>query len=436
MRAQSCSGWYLRSDGYDASAKVLALLAVERLAADLGGPRLSANVDLERRAGLGLAAGEVRHADALVQARRERPARDLAAAHHRVALARDAGPRQDERDELLRGAAGALLRNGLGADEPRVLLAAPAEPRLDGAARLHEVVAVEVEADLEPQGVAGAEADRGGALLRQGVPHARGVLGSEQQLDAILARIARPGNEDVRGARDLHPRRPEPTRQLRVREPLDQPAGLGSLDGEHRVVVQAVVVGDVEAVRVPLEPGEVLLVVRRVRDGEEAVGPEPVGEEVVEDAAVGSGEHGVLGAVVRDLRDVVGEDALEQPLGAGALRLDLAHVADVEHADRPAHGDVLGPDARVLDRHLPARERDELGAGGHMPIVQRGALERVGARGHRGRTLAAVMTPPGEYIPRAMRARLRASPRRASAYRCPASGALAGGRASAQERRD
>src|SRR4051795_12062429 len=67
MRAQSCSGWYFRSGGYEASAKVLALLAVERLAADLGGPRLAANVDLERSPRLGLAAGEVRHADALVQ---------------------------------------------------------------------------------------------------------------------------------------------------------------------------------------------------------------------------------------------------------------------------------------------------------------------------------------------------------------------------------
>src|SRR3954451_9470541 len=204
MRAQSCSGWYFRSGGYDASAKVLALLAVERLGADLGGPRLAANVDLERSAGFGLAAGEGRHADALIQARRERPARHLAAADHRVALARDPRPGEDEGDELLRGAAGALLGDGLGPDEARLLLAAPAEPRLDGAARLHEVVAVEVEADLEPEGVARAEADGRGALLCQGIPHARCVLGREEELDAVLARVARARDEDVRGARDVH----------------------------------------------------------------------------------------------------------------------------------------------------------------------------------------------------------------------------------------
>src|SRR3954452_15209108 len=107
MRAQSCSGWYLRSGGYEASAKVLALLAVERLGADLGGPRLAANVDLERGGRLGPAAGEGGHADALVQARRERPARHLAAADDQVALARDPGAGEDEGDEPLGRAVGA-----------------------------------------------------------------------------------------------------------------------------------------------------------------------------------------------------------------------------------------------------------------------------------------------------------------------------------------
>src|SRR4051812_42484319 len=107
MRAQSCSGWYLRSSGYEASAKVLALLAVERLGADLGGPRLAANVDLERGPRRGPAAGEVRHADALVQARRQRPARHLAAADDRVALAGDPRPlRAHEGDEALGRAVG------------------------------------------------------------------------------------------------------------------------------------------------------------------------------------------------------------------------------------------------------------------------------------------------------------------------------------------
>src|SRR4051794_18724073 len=86
IRAQSCSAWYLRSDGYEASAKVL-LLAVEGLLADLGGPGLAANVDLEGGAGLGLVRRQVGHADPDVEARAERAGRDHAAAGDGVALA-------------------------------------------------------------------------------------------------------------------------------------------------------------------------------------------------------------------------------------------------------------------------------------------------------------------------------------------------------------
>jgi hypothetical protein len=128
------------------------------------------------------------------------------------------------------------------------------------------------------------------------------------------------------------------------------------------------------------------------------VGPEPVGEEVVQHAAVGLGEDGVLRAVLGDLADVVGEDPLQQLLGVGPPRLDLAHVADVEHADLRAHRDVLGPDPLVLHGHLPPRERHEPRPGGGMTIVQRSALERLGAGGHRGRTLAALRARSWGYI--------------------------------------
>src|SRR4029079_6116814 len=89
MRAQSCSGWYVRSDGYEASAKVL-LLAVEGLLADLGAPGLAAHVDLEGGSGRRLPGRQVGHADALVQARAPRAGGDHAAAGDRVALAGDA----------------------------------------------------------------------------------------------------------------------------------------------------------------------------------------------------------------------------------------------------------------------------------------------------------------------------------------------------------
>jgi hypothetical protein len=51
--------------------------------------------------------------------------------------------------------------------------------------------------------------------------------------------------------------------------------------------------------------------VRCVRDGQEPIVAEPVGEEVVKDAAVLAAEHGVLRAADVDLRDVVREQPLE-----------------------------------------------------------------------------------------------------------------------------
>ena len=72
-----------------------------------------------------------------------------------------------------------------------------------------------------------------------------------------------------------------------------------------------------------------------------------------------------------------------------------------------ADGDVLLADARVLDRHLPPGERHELRPRRGMPIVQRSPLQRLGAGGHRGRTLAALSARFSGYIAVAMRAGMR-----------------------------
>jgi hypothetical protein len=92
-------------------------------------------------------------------------------------------------------------------------------------------------------------------------------------------------------------------------------------------------------------------------------------------AAVLAAQDAVLRAAVGDLRDVVGEDTLEEVERLRAARLDLAHVGDVEDARGPPDGQVLLADPRVLDGHLPAGERDELGPGREVASVQRGALE-------------------------------------------------------------
>ena len=205
----------------------------------------------------------------------------------------------------------------VGADEAGVLLAAPAQPGLDRAAILGQVVAVEVEAGLHAQRVARAEPGRRGARGDDRVPDRAGGVRRDEQLDAVLARVAGAADEHARLAGDRQLLRAEARRQLPVGEPRDERARLRALDREHREVGEPVGHGRVVLARVALEPGEVALVVARVRDGQEAVRREPVGEEVVEHAALLVAEHGVLGAALGELRDVVGEQPLQQRQRSG-----------------------------------------------------------------------------------------------------------------------
>jgi hypothetical protein len=251
-----------------------------------------------------------------------------------------------------------------------------------------------VEAGLHPERVARAEPDRRRALRDHGVPDGGRGLRRDEQLDAVLAGVAGAADEHVRHAGDGERGGPEPLRQLAVREPRDQRARVRPLHREHREVAEPIPDGRVVRARMALEPREVGLVVARVRDGQEAVGPEPVREQVVEHAAPLVAQNRVLGAALGDVRDVVGEQLLEERLGFAARGLDLPHVADVEDPDALAHCHVLLADAGVLDRHLPARERHQLRAGGDVAVVQRRAPECLRPCGHEAsRTL-----PPARSV--------------------------------------
>ncbi len=275
------------------------------------------------------------------------------------------------------GSLSAPMKSGLA-------LAAPAEAGLDRVVVLVEVVAVEVEADLEAERVSGAEAGWSRAVLRERVPDLRGSIRRDQQLDAVLACVAGAGHEAA-DAGDLGGGGPETLRGIALEMAFEDVACVRALEGEHRVVGGGVRDGDVEGRCLLLEPREVLLVVGGVRDGEElAVALEAVGEEVVEDAAVGLAEDAVLGAFVGDLAYVVGEDPLEELLRLRPGRLDLAHVRDVEQAGARADVHVLLADALVLDRHLPAGERNEPCVGGLMTLVERRASEGLGGRAQEG----------------------------------------------------
>ncbi len=78
---------------------------------------------------------------------------------------------------------------------------------------------------------------------------------------------------------------------------------------------------------------------------EVVVGGDPVDDQIVDDAARRQAGHGVERAAVGEPGDVVGDEALHRLGGARAAEVDLAHVADVEHAHRRARRAVLVEDA-------------------------------------------------------------------------------------------
>ena len=97
----------------------------------------------------------------------------------------------------------------------------------------------------------------------------------------------------------------------------------------------------------------------------------PVDDQVVDDPAALVRQQRVLRLAVADAVEVVREQRLEELRARGPLDVQLSHVRDVERAGVGADGEVLGDDALVLDRHLPAGERHHPRAGRDVALVQR-----------------------------------------------------------------
>jgi hypothetical protein len=121
---------------------------------------------------------------------------------------------------------------------------------------------------------------------------------------------------------------------------------------------------------------------------EEVVGLDSVDDEVVHDAALGVARHRVHGAAVVELAHLVGDQPLHRLGRAGAAKMDLAHVAHVEHADCRARGLVLVENPRrIVDRHEPPAEVDHLGPQPAVRLAERGGAG-FGRGVHRGGILA------------------------------------------------
>ena len=131
-----------------------------------------------------------------------RAARDLAAARRPGCPARDAGAGRARRRRASRaGRPRAAARTASEPMKPVSSLQHQPSPASIGPRSSHQVVAVEVEADLQAQRVAGGQAGRRRAAAQQLVPERRRVARGEQQLDAVLARVAGAADQRRHGRR-------------------------------------------------------------------------------------------------------------------------------------------------------------------------------------------------------------------------------------------
>ncbi len=120
----------------------------------------------------------------------------------------------------------------------------------------------------------------------------------------------------------------------------------------------------------------VRLDMRGVDDEEEVPCGEAVDEQIVDEGSPGRQQPRVVCLADIELRGVVARDELYQRQGIAPGDLDLAHVADIEEARPLADRGVLGRNAGVLDRHVPAAKRNHLSARRAMTGVERRLLER------------------------------------------------------------
>src|SRR5262249_44736722 len=182
--------------------------------------------------------------DAALEARRKGAGSDYtyrtASLDHVVAVARHRTVGHLDADEPALEARGARALDGGAADEIALGgLDHPAQACLERIGGLVDVVAVERELHLEPESVAGAETNRldpvASPFVQERVPEGHAPLRGYVELEAVLARVARAGDEAGHACHAaLGEVVVEHLRDVAVGEALDEGFRLGSLHREER----------------------------------------------------------------------------------------------------------------------------------------------------------------------------------------------------------
>ena len=239
-------------------------------------------------------------------------------------------------------------------------------------------MAIQAQAGLQPQGIAGAETDGLDlGLVHKRPRHRDHVAGRHRDLETVFAGIS--GARDVAGdaVEGVGGGGHEPQFRSTGRVAFERTRRLLPLERQQRPVIMEF---DVYPRQSLAEIGEIAIPAIGVDDQRQptltVVRRRAGHHQIVDDAAVIAEQHGVAHAARRQPDDVAGGDRLQ---GGGdgfdgvTDQRNLPHVGNVEEAGRRADLIVLRQNPRwVLQRHGKAGERDHAPAQLPVQAGQRG----------------------------------------------------------------
>ncbi len=201
----------------------------------------------------------------------------------------------------------------------------------------------------------------------------------EEQFEAVLTGVARARDGEwgggVRVGGDLISS--GECGRFNVEVMRERFGGGRSLQCERGGGVALVFEGDVavETVLVGGDPVPIFVDASGVHDEEKRFWIRLISDEIVDDAAGGVGEQGVLTFARGEFAEVVGEEGVEEAFCIFSGHAELAHVGDVKEPAAGANGFVFCEDARVLDGHEPSAETDEFCPVARMDMGEGGGAE-------------------------------------------------------------
>ena len=262
-----------------------------------------------------------------------------------------------------------LVEQRLATDEITVIQhQGPAHVGFPGGNAVVHVVAVQVHAGFQPQGVTGTEAGRGHTGGQQLIPQRHRIGTGQHDLYAVFPGVAGAGNHPFAVfGKAKHLERLYRLGAGAVEQAGGDVPGLGALDGQHGQIGTLTNIHR-KPTGMLFHPGQVGFAGRAIYH-QPVVIVAFVNDQVVDHTTALIEHAAVKGTTRGNTVDIVGQQVAQVVAGTGAGHFHNRHVRDIEDASLLAHGMVFLDLGAVIDRHVPAAEIHHLAASGQVSVI-------------------------------------------------------------------